>query len=61
MLSVPAQQDLLTAGFADKFDRKKTIAFSFYAGFILGTFLCAIAPDYPFLLAARIVTASSAG
>jgi len=46
---------LLTAGFADKFDRKKLLLF-FYAGFILGTFLCAIAPDYPFLLAARIVT-----
>jgi predicted MFS family arabinose efflux permease len=46
---------LLTAGFADKFDRKKLLIF-FYAGFILGTFLCGIAPDYPFLLAARIVT-----
>ncbi|HMH23927.1 MAG TPA: MFS transporter [Puia sp.] len=46
---------LLTAGFADKFDRKKLLLF-FYVGFILGTFLCAIAPDYPFLLAARIVT-----
>ena len=46
---------LLTAGFADKFDRKKLLLF-FYAGFIIGTMLCAIAPDYEFLLMARIVT-----
>jgi predicted MFS family arabinose efflux permease len=46
---------LLTAGFADKFDRKKLLMF-FYIGFIFGTFLCAIAPDYNFLLMARIVT-----
>jgi len=46
---------LLTAGFADKFDRKKLLMF-FYTGFIVGTFLCAIAPDYHFLLIARIVT-----
>jgi predicted MFS family arabinose efflux permease len=46
---------LLTAGFADKFDRKKLLLF-FYGGFIFGTFLCAIAPDYDFLLIARIVT-----
>jgi predicted MFS family arabinose efflux permease len=46
---------LLTAGFADKFDRKKLLLF-FYAGFILGTALCGIATNYHFLLAARIVT-----
>jgi len=46
---------LLAAGFADKFDRKKLLVF-FYTGFILGTLLCGIAPDYHFLLAARIVT-----
>jgi len=46
---------LLAAGFADKFDRKKLLLF-FYTGFILGTFLCALAPDYHMLLAARIVT-----
>jgi len=46
---------LLTAGFADKFDRKKLLLF-FYCGFIIGTFLCAIAPNYEFLLMARIVT-----
>ncbi len=46
---------LLAAGFADKFDRKKLLLF-FYIGFLLGTFLCAIAPTYEFLLGARIVT-----
>jgi len=46
---------LLTAGFADFFDRKKLLLF-FYTGFIIGTTLCAIAPTYHFLLLARIVT-----
>ena len=46
---------LLAAGFADKFDRKKFLMF-FYIGFIIGTFLCAIAPDYEYLLSARIIT-----
>ncbi|HEX4411397.1 MAG TPA: MFS transporter [Xanthobacteraceae bacterium] len=46
---------LLAAGFADKFDRKRFLLF-FYVGFILGTALCALAPNYPALLLARIVT-----
>jgi predicted MFS family arabinose efflux permease len=46
---------LLAAGFADKFDRKKFLLF-FYFGFLIGTLLCAIAPTYELLLAARIVT-----
>jgi predicted MFS family arabinose efflux permease len=46
---------LLAAGFADKFDRKRFLLF-FYAGFIVGTALCALAPNYPALLFARIVT-----
>jgi len=46
---------IMAAGFADKFDRKKLLLF-FYTGFITGTFLCSIAPDYHFLLAARIIT-----
>jgi predicted MFS family arabinose efflux permease len=46
---------LLAAGFADKFDRKKLLMF-FYAGFLLGTTLCAFAPTFEFLLVARIVT-----
>lgn len=46
---------LLAAGFADKFDRKKLLLF-FYTGFILGTAFCAMAPNYEFLLFARIFT-----
>jgi predicted MFS family arabinose efflux permease len=46
---------LLASGFSDRFDRKRLLLF-FYAGFLLGTFLCAIADSYYFLLAARIVT-----
>src|SRR5689334_5489626 len=46
---------LLTAGFADRFDRKKLLLF-FYSGFVLGTFLCGMAPTYRFLLGARMVT-----
>jgi predicted MFS family arabinose efflux permease len=46
---------LLTAGFADRFDRKKLLLF-FYTGFIAGTFLCSLAVSYHTLLAARIVT-----
>jgi predicted MFS family arabinose efflux permease len=46
---------LLAAGFADRFDRKRLLLF-FYAGFMLGTLLCALAATFPLLLAARIVT-----
>jgi predicted MFS family arabinose efflux permease len=46
---------LLSAGFADKFDRKKLLLF-FYTGFLVGTVLCAVAPTFHFLLIARIVT-----
>lgn len=46
---------LLTAGFADRFDRKKLLLF-FYSGFIIGTFFCSFANDYWTLVAARIVT-----
>lgn len=46
---------LLTAGFADRYDRKKLLLF-FYTGFIAGTLLCGIANTYPLLLGARIIT-----
>lgn len=46
---------ILAAGFADKFDRKKLLLF-FYSGFVLGTFLCGVAPSYEFLFVARMVT-----
>lgn len=46
---------LLTAGFADRFDRKKLLLF-FYAGFILGTLWCGMAQSFESLLLARVVT-----
>ena len=46
---------LLTAGFADKYDRKKLLLF-FYVGFIAGTLFCGLSTSYPMLIAARIVT-----
>lgn len=46
---------LLTAGFADRFDRKKLLLF-FYTGFILGTLWCGLAQSFASLLAARIFT-----
>ncbi|NHA03982.1 MFS transporter [Mucilaginibacter sp. HC2] len=46
---------LLTAGFADKFDRKKLLLF-FYLGFITGTVFCGLAQSYAVLVAARIIT-----
>jgi predicted MFS family arabinose efflux permease len=51
---------LLTAGFADRFDRKKLLLF-FYSGFVLGTLLCGIAHSYPFLLFSRMITGVFAG
>jgi predicted MFS family arabinose efflux permease len=46
---------LLTAGFADRFDRKRLLLF-FFVGFIVGTLLCGLTNSYPMLLTARIVT-----
>src|SRR6202046_4402898 len=51
---------LLTAGFADRFDRKKLLIF-FYSGFVLGTLLCGLAASYHFLLFARMITGLFAG
>jgi predicted MFS family arabinose efflux permease len=45
----------LTAGFADRFDRKKLLLF-FYAGFIAGTIFCGLANTYTALITARIIT-----
>ena len=50
-----AASGLLTAGFADRFDRKKLLLF-FYAGFILGTLWCGLAQSFETLLMARVVT-----
>jgi len=46
---------LLTAGLADRYDRKKLLLF-FYTGFVLGTLWCGLANSYAMLLLARIVT-----
>ncbi|EMJ95728.1 MFS transporter [Leptospira alstonii] len=46
---------ILSAGFADRFDRKKILLF-FYVGFVIGTALCGLAFTYQALLIARIVT-----
>ena len=50
-----AASGLLTAGFADRFDRKKLLLF-FYGGFVLGTLWCGLAQSFEALLAARIAT-----
>lgn len=46
---------ILTAGFADRFDRKKMLLF-FYIGFIIGTVFCGLAHTYAALVTARIIT-----
>ena len=46
---------LATAGFADRFDRKKLLLF-FYVGFILGTLFCGLSNTFLMLLTARVVT-----
>ena len=51
---------LLTAGFADRFDRKKLLLF-FYCGFLAGTLLCGLASSFHLLLLARMVTGVFAG
>lgn len=45
----------LATFFIDRYDRKKALL-ALYGGFIMGTFCCALAPAYPFLLGARILT-----
>lgn len=51
---------LLAALFIDRFDRKRTLLF-LYAGFALGTLLCALAPGYVCLLLARSVAGAFGG
>lgn len=45
---------IIAAFVIDNFDRKKSLLFG-YTGFIIGTFLCGIAPNYQFLIGARIL------
>jgi predicted MFS family arabinose efflux permease len=44
----------IAAFFVDRFDRQKVLLWA-YLGFLLGTFACAFAPNYLFLVAARIL------
>ncbi|WP_408099009.1 MFS transporter [Peredibacter sp. HCB2-198] len=46
--------------YADHFDRKKFLLFNF-SGFIIGTFMCAISPNFGALLAARIIAGAFGG
>jgi DHA1 family inner membrane transport protein len=46
--------------YADHFDRKKFLLFNF-TGFIVGTFMCAIAPGFAALLIARIIAGAFGG
>lgn len=46
--------------YADHFDRKKFLLFNF-TGFIIGTFMCAIAPNFAALLIARIIAGAFGG
>lgn len=41
--------------FMDRFDRKKTLLLV-YAGLVVGTFVCGLAPNFPSLVAARSIT-----
>lgn len=45
---------LAIAMFIDRFDRKKSLLLA-YAGFLIGTFACGIAPTFGMLLGARIL------
>ncbi len=51
---------LLAAWFLDRFDRKHALVV-LYAGFTVGTLLCAVAPTFLTLLAARAVAGAFAG
>jgi len=50
----------LGALYADHFDRKKFLIFNF-TGFIIGTYMCAVAPNFAALLIARIVAGAFGG
>jgi predicted MFS family arabinose efflux permease len=51
---------LLAAPFLDRFDRKYSLIF-LYGGFLVGTLLCAVCPDYETLVAARAVAGGFGG
>jgi DHA1 family inner membrane transport protein len=45
---------IIAAFVIDNFDRKNSLLFG-YTGFVIGTFLCGIAPNYQLLIAARVL------
>lgn len=51
---------LIAAWFLDRFDRKRALLW-LYGGFAVGTFLCAVAPDYHLLVAARFLAGGFGG
>ncbi|HEX4984802.1 MAG TPA: MFS transporter [Burkholderiales bacterium] len=55
-----AVASLAIAFHADRFDRRRTLLW-LYAGFLLSTLLCAVAPGYGALLAARAVAGAFGG
>jgi predicted MFS family arabinose efflux permease len=55
-----AASGFLAAFWIDRFGRRRALL-GLYAGFIVATALCGIAPDYPSLLAARIVAGTFGG
>jgi predicted MFS family arabinose efflux permease len=48
------------AFFIDRFERKSMLKWV-YAGFVLGTFACALSPGYGWLLASRVLTGAFGG
>jgi predicted MFS family arabinose efflux permease len=55
-----AASGFVAAFWIDRHDRKRALL-ALYAAFIVATALCGIAPDYPLLLAARIVAGAFGG
>ena len=55
-----AASGFVAAFWIDRFDRRRALL-GLYAGFIVATALCGVAPDYPLLLAARIVAGTFGG
>ena len=55
-----AASGLLAAFFMDRFDRKRLLTVLF-SGFVIGTGLFALAPNYPLLLLGRVVAGAFGG
>ena len=50
----------MASSLVDRFGRKSAFL-ALYVGFLVGTLLCGLAPTYPLLLAARVVTGAFGG